>query len=43
MNKPMLDGYQTIIENQVHSHINNQSNITQGDTQDDTQISRYVT
>jgi len=39
----MLDKYQTIIENQTHSHIKNQSNITQGDTQVDTQISRYVT
>jgi hypothetical protein len=38
----MLDKYQTIIENQAHSHIKNQSNITQGDTQVDTWISRYV-
>ncbi len=43
MNKPMLDEYQTVIENQAHFHIKNQSNMTQGDTQVNTQISRYVT
>jgi hypothetical protein len=43
MNKPMLDKYQTIIENQTHSHIKIQLNNTQGDTQVDTKISRYVT
>jgi hypothetical protein len=43
MNKPMLDEYQTVIENQAHSHIKNQSNISQGDTQVDTRILRYVT
>jgi len=38
----MLDGYQIIGENQAHSPTKNYSNITLGDTQDDTRISRYV-
>ncbi len=42
MNKSMLDGYQTIVQNQAHSPTKNQSNIILGDTQDDTRISRYV-
>jgi hypothetical protein len=43
MYKPMLDKCQTIIENQARSHIKNQSNIIQDNSQVDTWISRYVT
>jgi hypothetical protein len=32
----MLDGYQIILQNKSHSPTKNQSNITLGDTQDDT-------